>query len=87
MEKINRQNFDLILMDAQMPELSGLQATEKIKSIFSSDQAPVIIGFSAADGSDAKSCLNSGMDDYINKPLNADELEEKINYWFPPNEG
>ena len=86
-EKINRQNFDLILMDAQMPELSGLQATKKIKSLYSSDLAPVIIGFSAEDGADAKICLNSGMDDYINKPLNADELEEKINYWFPEDEG
>lgn len=85
MEKINRQNFDLILMDAQMPELSGLQATRKIKSIYSEDKAPVIIGLSAEDGSDAKNCINSGMDDCMNKPLNPDELEEKINYWFPPN--
>jgi CheY-like chemotaxis protein len=83
MEKINRQSFDLILMDLQMPELNGLQATKKIKSIYTSDQAPVIIGLSSGGKSDEKSCMNSGMDDVLNKPLNPDELEEKINYWFP----
>lgn len=85
MEKINRQSFDLILMDLQIPDLNGLQATKKIKSIYTLDEGPVIIGLSSGNKSDEKNCMNSGMDDIMNKPLNPDELEEKINYWFPPN--
>ncbi|MFT4778573.1 MAG: signal transduction histidine kinase/DNA-binding response OmpR family regulator [Flavobacteriales bacterium] len=84
LEKMTNQNFDLILMDIDMPDLSGQQTTEKIKKMLNGQEAPVIIGMSELPNAvERKACLNSGMDDYLPKPLDADELNAKINEWFP----
>lgn len=84
LEKMSHQNFDLILMDLEMPDLSGLETTIKMKKILNGQEAPVIIGMSdEPDESEKKSCLQAGMDDYLKKPLDVDELNEKINEWFP----
>jgi signal transduction histidine kinase/CheY-like chemotaxis protein/ligand-binding sensor domain-containing protein len=67
------KKYDLILMDVQMPEMDGLEATKKIRTL--SGKQPLIIAMTAnAMQGDREMCLNAGMDDYISKPVNLDEL-------------
>ncbi len=79
-EKIERQNFDAILMDIQMPGMDGfetcamIRSIEKRKGIFT----PVIAMTAHAMESDRQQCLNSGMDDYISKPFRPAELKSKL---------
>jgi signal transduction histidine kinase/CheY-like chemotaxis protein len=73
--------FDIVLMDVQMPELDGLQATREIRARESqSGQHTLIVALTAhAMRSDQERCLEAGMDDYLSKPINADELDRILN--------
>jgi signal transduction histidine kinase/CheY-like chemotaxis protein len=87
LDKINARDFDLILMDVHMPELDGLETTKKIRSMFHKEESPVIIGLSGVEGEEEKKkCLKIGMDDFLSKPLDMDELAGRLSHWFPPNQ-
>lgn len=78
-EKSAIDSFDLILMDVEMPELDGLQATAQIRqreqSCQSGSDRKRIIAMTAQDGADDRQrCLEAGMDDFVSKPLCPDEL-------------
>ncbi len=79
-EKSNAHPYDLILMDVSMPELDGLQATKVIRS---EDRAqPVIVAMTAnAMEGDRQACLDAGMDDYLSKPLQLDQLLNILEKW------
>jgi CheY-like chemotaxis protein len=83
LEKLKKSDYDLILMDIHMPEMDSMEATRRIKSMFASSSAPVIIGLSTSSKDEVKEFLEKGMDDFLPKPLDAELLNEKINYWFP----
>ena len=70
------QSFDLILMDVQMPEMDGLQATRIIRQIERADggHIPIIAMTAHAMTGDRERCLDAGMDAYLSKPLRAQEL-------------
>ncbi len=72
--------FDLILMDVQMPRMSGIEATEAIRKFESgTDNHIPIIGITAyAMTGDQEKCLKAGMDGYLTKPLDCDLLCESI---------
>ena len=74
---IKRQRYDIILMDVQMPEMDGLEATRKIVELHPDPSArPWIVAVTAnAMQGDRERCLAAGMDDYISKPINRDKLE------------
>ncbi len=75
-----QKNYDVILMDVQMPLMDGLEATQLIKKRFP-DQ-PFIIAMTAnALQEDKEMCFQSGMDDYISKPINVNELMQIIEKW------
>jgi signal transduction histidine kinase/DNA-binding response OmpR family regulator len=85
LDKINTRDFDLILMDVNMPEMDGMETTKKIRAMFHKEESPVIIGLSGVDGEDEKKkCLKIGMDDFLAKPLDMDELAIRLSHWFPP---
>ena len=72
---VERQKFDVILMDVQMPEMDGLEATQILCERWSQGERPYIIAMTAnAMQGDREKCLNAGMDDYISKPMKIDEL-------------
>jgi CheY-like chemotaxis protein len=75
-----RQRYDIILMDMQMPEMSGLEATRKLRELWpSGPQRPWIIAITAnAMAEDREQCLAAGMDDYISKPIKLEELKVVI---------
>ena len=77
-EAVERQTYDVILMDVQMPEMDGLEATREIISRWP-DTHPHIIGLTAnAMQGDREMCLNAGMDHYIPKPIRVVELVDAL---------
>ena len=75
-------NFDLVLMDVQMPELNGLDATRAIRGL-DGDKATVPIVAMTADAmlGDRDKCLAAGMDDYLPKPVDKIELDAAVGRW------
>jgi CheY-like chemotaxis protein len=72
--------FDLILMDCQMPTMDGFEATRRIRSLHT--EQPVIIAVTAnALVGERERCLEAGMDDYLSKPFQADQLVSMVNKW------
>jgi CheY-like chemotaxis protein len=77
LEEVSKVNYDLVLMDVQMPEMDGLEATRMIRLCLSAQ--PIIIAMTAnAMQGDREECINAGMDDYISKPVNIEELVIKL---------
>jgi signal transduction histidine kinase/CheY-like chemotaxis protein/ligand-binding sensor domain-containing protein len=77
---LQSEKFDLVLMDVQMPEMDGLEATREIRNNEQGGQehVPVIAMTAHAMSGDHESCLKAGMDDYIAKPINREELRQAI---------
>jgi PAS domain S-box-containing protein len=75
LEALRRQSYDLVLMDVQMPEMDGLEATRTICQEWPRQQRPRVIAVTAnAMKEDREECLAAGMDDYISKPIQVEEL-------------
>jgi signal transduction histidine kinase/DNA-binding response OmpR family regulator len=75
-----KRSYDLILMDVQMPVMDGLEATKKIRQL--QEKQPVIIATTAnAMLEDRQMCLQAGMDDYVSKPINIEELVRVLQKW------
>ena len=81
---LDSEHFDLVLMDVQMPEMDGFEATTKIRmqERQSGEHIPVIAMTAHAMTGDRERCLKAGMDDYISKPIRAKELREIIEKQF-----
>lgn len=76
-EALQRQPYDLILMDIQMPEMDGMEATRQIRQSFPEEQQPIITALTAnAMSGDRERYLEVGMDDYLSKPLQIHALRE-----------
>ncbi len=74
-ESIERQSYDVVLMDVQMPEMDGLEASRRITAKHPPDKRPRIIAMTAnAMQGDREQCLAAGMDDYVTKPIRVDAL-------------
>jgi CheY-like chemotaxis protein len=79
-ESVERQTYDVILMDVQMPEMDGLEASRQITAKWSADARPRIVAMTAnAMQGDREMCLAAGMDDYLTKPIRVDQLVETLN--------
>ncbi|MCZ4315452.1 GAF domain-containing protein [Comamonadaceae bacterium G21597-S1] len=79
LECVARQVYDVILMDVQMPEMDGLEASRRIVAQWPADKRPRIIAMTAnAMQGDREDCLAAGMDDYVTKPIRVDALVEAL---------
>ena len=75
LKSLRQVEYDLILMDVQMPEMDGLQATRAVRSEYPIEKQPAIVAMTAsALKEDRDACLAAGMDDYIGKPVQIQEL-------------
>jgi PAS domain S-box-containing protein len=71
--------FDLVLMDVQMPEMDGLEATRRIRSDIAASQQPQIVAMTAnAMEGDREICIDAGMDDYLSKPIKPAALAQAL---------
>jgi signal transduction histidine kinase/DNA-binding response OmpR family regulator len=85
---LEKQSFDLVLMDVEMPEMDGLEATAAIreKEKGSGTHLPIVAMTAQAMAGDREQCLAAGMDDYVSKPIDKDDLYAKVEQFVPkPN--
>ena len=78
-EAVRRGDYDLVLMDLQMPEMDGMEATHAIRALggpFAS--LPIIAMTANAFDEDRQACLAAGMDDYVAKPIDVAQLADAI---------
>ena len=79
LQALERQNYDVILMDVQMPEMDGLEATRRIRERYTGPRRPWIIAMTAnAMDIDQKNCFEAGMDGYLSKPVRIEALEAEL---------
>jgi CheY-like chemotaxis protein len=78
-ESVERQTYDVVLMDVQMPEMDGLEASRRINAGFPDGQRPRIVAMTAnAMQGDREMCIAAGMDDYLTKPIRVERLVEAL---------
>jgi|GEM_PF-999479 len=81
---VQSEEFDIILMDLQMPVLDGYKATEKIRSLGNHDQLPIVAMTADAMTGVRDKVIEVGMNDYITKPIETDKLWQSLVQWVKP---
>ena len=83
-EALEKQKYDLVLMDCQMPDMDGFEATAVIRSREGNNRHQTICALTAnAMAGDRERCLAAGMDDYISKPVGLEKLRDALVRWIP----
>jgi CheY-like chemotaxis protein len=78
-QSVERQPYDVVLMDVQMPEMDGLEAARVITTRWAREQRPWIVAMTAnAMQGDREECLAAGMDEYVTKPIRVERLVEAL---------
>jgi len=82
---LGNQHYTLVLMDCQMPEMDGYEATQAIRALEmeTGDHLPIIAMTANAMQGDRDICIAAGMDDYISKPIRLDDLRSTLARWIP----
>lgn len=81
-EKASIGTYRLILMDIQMPQMDGIEATARIRNLGLSKLPPIIAMTAYSMKEDKSKFMDNGMDDYIAKPIKAEALIDKVNHWI-----
>jgi len=81
-EKVANMNFDIILMDLRMPEMGGIEATKLIREMHSGKQVPIIALTANVASSDRRECVKAGMNDFMSKPFEMQELLNIVRKWL-----
>jgi len=86
LDAVNGKTYDIVLMDCMMPEMDGYEATKEIRRRQSTGKLPhfpiIALTANAIDG-DREKCLTTGMDDYLAKPFNSQDLLRVLKAWLP----
>jgi PAS domain S-box-containing protein len=83
LQAVHQKKYDIVLMDVQMPEMDGNEATQRIRSEVPPENQPVIIAMTAHTlQGDREKCLEAGMNDYMSKPILIDEVRNMVQKWY-----
>jgi PAS domain S-box-containing protein len=82
-DKVRTGAYDMVLMDMQMPEMDGLEATRIIRSTVSSKDLPILAMTANVFEADRQSCMDAGMNDFVAKPIDFEHLISAIAKWLP----
>jgi CheY-like chemotaxis protein len=82
LDRLAEHEYDIVLMDCQMPVMDGYRATQEVRLREGDSKHTTIIAITAnAMPEDRDRCLNSGMDDYMSKPASREDLRKKVELW------
>ncbi len=84
--RVQQTRYDALLMDVQMPVMDGMEATRRIRALPERESLPIIAMTANAYDEDRDACLGVGMNDFLSKPIDAEQLLEKLSLWLrhPP---
>ena len=85
LRKVQRQPYDVVLMDMQMPVMDGLSATREIRQLPGLQGLPILAMTANAMAGDRQRCLEAGMNDHIAKPIDPQDLTDKLLRWIRPD--
>ncbi|WLT40025.1 response regulator [Synechocystis sp. B12] len=83
LERLNNNAYALVLMDMQMPEMDGIEATIAIRQNPRYAQLPIVAMTANVMQGDRERCLQAGMNDHLGKPIEPEELWNKLLHWIP----
>ena len=84
---VSKHDYDLVLMDMQMPVMDGIAATKAIRSNPQLRRVPIIAMTANVMATDREKCIEAGMDDHVSKPIDPDELFATLLRWIKPRDG
>ncbi|NEX64204.1 PAS domain-containing hybrid sensor histidine kinase/response regulator [Noviherbaspirillum galbum] len=84
LDALERQNYDVVLMDVQMPEMDGLEATRRLRERFGGEGPKVIAMTANAMPGDKEKCLTAGMDGYVSKPVELADVRNALTFLAAP---
>jgi CheY-like chemotaxis protein len=83
LQAVQKKKYDIVFMDIQMPEMDGIEATKRIRAEVSKEYQPIIIAMTANTLlGDRETCIEAGMNDYLSKPINIDEVKRVLQKWY-----
>lgn len=82
LQAVALSEYDLILMDCRMPEMDGLEATTHIRELLSTTSLPIVAMTANSLASDRQDCIDAEMNDFISKPIRADQLLATVADWL-----